>query len=124
MTSSLAISPAGGRVIFTVAGNREPRRGAASPVLAALLLVALTASIAAAQPRSGAAATWSADCFATAKKEGARTGRAVRYCDCTSAFVLRSPEPNYAAWRRTHPDEAAFCAEKAGLIRTGPGRGY
>jgi hypothetical protein len=69
------------------------------------------------------AAAWSTECFATTKKDGARTGRANRYCDCTSAFVLRSGGPNYAAWRRTHPDEAAFCAEKAG-ITTGPGRGY
>lgn len=91
--------------------------------LAALLVVVLSAGLAAAQSKAALAAAWSAQCFATAKREGARTGRAMRYCDCTGAFVLRSGEPNYADWRRTHPDEAAFCAEKAGMT-TGPGRGY
>src|SRR5215207_524603 len=92
------------------------------PVLsagAALLVVVLAAGAAAAQPNSGFAAAWTTDCFARAKKDGARTGRAVRYCECTSSFIPRSGEPNYAAWRRTHRDEAAFCAEKAGLT-TGP----
>jgi hypothetical protein len=104
-------------------GNRAPRRRAATRAVAALPFVVLTAGVAAAQPNSGLVGAWSTECFAAAKKDGARTGRANRYCDCTSAFVLRSGGPNYAAWRRTHPDEAAFCAEKAG-ITTGPGRGY
>ena len=89
--------------------------------LAALIVVLLIPGAALAQSMPGLAATWNTQCFATAKKEGARTGRAVRYCDCT--FMLRSGEPNYADWRRTNPDQAAFCAEKVGLT-TGPGRGY
>jgi hypothetical protein len=104
-------------------GKRGPRRRGASRAVAALPFVVLTAGVAAAQPKSGLAATWSTECFASTKKDGARTGRANRYCDCTSAFALRSGGPDYAAWRRTHPDVAAFCAEKAG-ITTGPGRGY
>jgi hypothetical protein len=99
------------------------RGRAMSRVLLALLLAVLHASVAAGQPRSGLLTAWSTECFAAAKKGGARTGRAVRYCECASSFAPRAGAQNYAAWKETHPDEAAFCAEKVG-ITTGPGRGY
>jgi hypothetical protein len=97
--------------------------GSVGRTVSAVLVVVLAGGAAAAQPNSDLAAAWSKDCFAWVKKDGARTGRAVRYCECTSSFMPRSADANYRAWRRSHRDEAAFCAQKTGLM-AGPGRGY
>jgi hypothetical protein len=50
------------------------------------------------------AAAWSTECFATTKKDGARTGRANRYCD-----VYQRVCP--AVGRRGHQSGQPLCAD-------------
>lgn len=81
-------------------------------------------SVAAAVPRrSSGVAAWTSQCLARARIDRVARKAAELYCECTASFIVASARQNYVAWKKTHPAEAAFCGEKAG-VAAGPGRGY
>ena len=88
----------------------------------AFLFVAVAAADAAPRRSSGVAA-WTSQCLARAKTDRVERKAAKLYCECTASFIVASARQKYVAWKKTHPAEAAFCEEKAG-VTAGPGRGY